>query len=130
MASINFTVANPIEDYTIQFTGTVLQVKLFCRKQHSFWFYIPRPIVRALNIQAGTPAYFYVVDNTTLVLSFRDPHLHKAKVRKVSYAGSKEDLTLIIPSTLVTREILERTSNLQFINPTGVTNHEWQLRLL
>ena len=130
MASINFTVANPIEEYTIQFTGTILQVKLFCRKQHSHWFYIPRIIIRALNLQAGTPAYFYTVDDTTLVLSFRDPHLHKARARKICYAGSKDDLTITIPSTLIDKEILNKTKQIQFINPTGITSHEWQLRLL
>lgn len=129
MAQINFTMAST-DDNMIKLSGTVYKVNLHWKKQSSCWFYIPRGIIRTLNLKPGQDAYFYTVENTTLVLSFRNPNLKKAKKRTITYANTKEDLTLVLPCSLLNKEFLQNKTTIQFINPIGNANHEWQLRIL
>ena len=129
MAQINFTMAST-DDNMIKLSGTVYKVNLHWKKQSSCWFYIPRGIIRALDLKPGQEAYFYTVENTTLILSFRNPNLKKAKKRTITYANTKEDLTLVLPCSLLNKEFLQNKTTIQFINPIGNTNHEWQLRIL
>jgi hypothetical protein len=130
MAQINFTMATPNSEDTVQLTGTVYRVNLHWKKNSSCWFYIPKGICRMLNLQASQDAYFYIVEQTTLIVAFRNPNLKKAKRRKITYAKSKDDLTLVLPCSLLDKDFLQHKTMLQFINPIGNTNHEWQLRLL
>lgn len=130
MAKINFTMATPEDAETIILSGAVHKVNLHWRNNSSCWFYIPKPIIRTLNLKAQQYAYFYVVNSTTLIISFTDPHLKSAKKRKIGYAKSPDDLTIVIPCTVVNHTIIKEKKAIQLINPTGNICHEWQLRFL
>lgn len=130
MARINFTMATPDNENTVKLSGTVYKVNLHWKKNSSCWFYIPKAIIHKLNLQPSQNAFFYVIENTTLMVSFRDPNLKKAKKRTITYAKTKEDLTLVLPCTLLDKEMLQHKTMVQFINPVGNTNYEWQIRLL
>lgn len=130
MATINFTMADPENADTITLQGHVLQVKLFWKKNTTCWFYIPRHIVRTLNLKPSQEVYFYVIDGTTLMLSFRDPHLKKARKRKIGYAGIEKDLTVVIPCSLVVKDFLKTKTSIRLVNTTGSLSHEWQIQFL
>lgn len=130
MARINFTMASPDNTDTIKLSGTVYRVNLHWKKTSSCWFYIPKAIIYMLNLQPSQNAYFYIIENDTLILSFRNPHLKKARKRTITYAKTKEDLTLVLPCSLLNKDLLQHKTMVQFINPVGNTNYEWQLRLL
>ena len=130
MATINFTMATPEDAETIILSGAVHKVNLHWRRNMSCWFYIPRAIIRTLNLKAQQYAYFYVVNSTSIIMSFTDPHLKSAKRRKIGYAKSPEDLTIVIPCNVISHEIMREKTAIQLINPTGSISHEWQIRLL
>lgn len=130
MAQINFTMATPEDAETITLSGAVHKVNLHWRRNVSCWFYIPKSIIRTLNLKAQQYAYFYVVNNSTIVIAFTDPHLKTARKRKISYAKTQEDLTIVLPCTIVDHNLLKDKQTVQLINPTGSTSHEWQLRFL
>ena len=130
MATINFTMASPDEADTVTLQGHVQQVHLFCKQNSTYWFYIPRHIIKTLRLQPSQDVYYYVVDSTTLMLSFRNPYLKKAKKRKIGYAGIDKDLTLVIPGSLVTKDFLKTKKTLRLINTTGSMSYEWQIQFL
>ena len=130
MAKINFTMATPDDAETIILSGAVHKVNLHWRKNISCWFYIPKAIIRSLNLKAQQYAYFYVVNNETLLISFRDPNLKSAKKRTISYAKTEDDLAVIIPCSIVDRERIKDKKAIQLINATGQNNCEWQIRFL
>lgn len=128
---INFQLQDVETHDTIKFTGELYQTKIHTRRGISKWCYIPWGIIRKLNLQLGQPVYFYVVDQTTLMLSFRDPNLKKARKRHTCYAGnSTKNLTITLPALLLREDILQAATQIQFLNPVGETAYEWQLRLL
>ena len=130
MGIINFSMATPEDENTITLQGRIHQVKLFWRKNSSCWFYIPRSIIRDLNLKNEDYGYFYVIENTTLMLSFRDPHLKKQRKRKINYAGIEHNLTLVIPASLISKEYLRSKTAIRLINTTGNVSHEWQIQFL
>lgn len=130
MAKINFTMATPEDAETIILSGAVYKVNLHWRKNSSCWFYIPKAIIRSLNLKAQQYAYFYVVNQTTVLISFTDPYLKTAKKRRICYAKTPEDLTITVPCNVVSHEILQNKTAVQLINPAGTISNEWQLRFL
>ena len=83
-----------------------------------------------MNLKAQQYAYFYVVNNESLLISFTDPQLKNAKRRTISYAKSADDLTIVIPCSIINKEILKNKKAIQLINPTGQNSNEWQIRFL
>lgn len=130
MATINFTMADPNEADTVTLQGHVQQVNLFWKQNSTCWFYIPRHIVKTLRLKPSQEVYYYIIDSTTMMLSFRNPYLKKAKKRKIGYAGIDKDLTLVIPSSLVTKEYLKSKTCIRLINTTGSMSYEWQIQFL
>ena len=130
MAKINFTMATPEDAETITLSGAAHKVNLHWRKNMSCWFYIPRAIIRILNLKAQQYAYFYVVNNTTLLISFTDPHLKTAKRRRLSYSKTQDDLTVIIPCNIINHDLIRDKKAVQLINPAGSVSHEWQIRFI
>ena len=130
MAKINFTMATPGDAETILLSGAVHKVNLHWRSSTTCWFYIPKAIIRSLKLKAQQYAYFYVVNNESLLISFTDPQLKNAKRRTISYAKSTDDLTIVIPCSIINKEILKNKKAIQLINPTGQNSNEWQIRFL
>lgn len=130
MAKINFTMAMPDDAETITLSGAIHKVNLHWRKNISCWFYIPKAIIRSLNLKAQQYAYFYVVNNETLLISFTNPNLKSAKRRVISYAKREEDLCIIIPCNIIDRELIKDKRTVQLISTAGQNNCEWQLRFL
>lgn len=130
MSIINFTMADVDDDETVTLQGYAQHVKLFWRKTSSCWFYIPRYIVKTLNLKPKDTVYFYIISRTTLVMSFRNPYLKSARKRKIGYAGCTRDLTAIIPTGLIPKNYLQTKDRIQIINTTGTENYEWQIRFV
>lgn len=121
------TSINERENDIIRLQSEVLSAKLHDNHGKSKWFYIPRYLVRNLELKLGDYAYFYTVDNSAIIISFKEPDRVRKIKRKISYAGDKENLILTFPKRLLVTEAFDKIKTIRFVNITGLTNYEQQI---
>ena len=129
MSIINFSMED-FDGNVYEVNSNVYTLSLNRKQGISYWFYIPTEIIYELKLAYQDRVYFYVVQNKTAVISFRNPYRVRVQSRKIGFAGRDRRLCVVLPKRLFDKEFLASKKKIQLLSLSDTDTYEWQIRFL